>query len=97
MIQEHMLHVSELLKIVQAGAQNGMKGEVGTATSLWHIPDDAPIGVLPFMNGVVLGYPFVYGVSTETVNQACSWLSTTSLALFGCGFPALYPFKKLPG
>lgn len=40
--------------------------------------------VLPFVNGVLLGYPFVYCVSAENVNRACSWLSTTDLLL--CGY-----------
>jgi hypothetical protein len=53
---------------------------------LLDVPDeDALDAILPFVNGVLLGYPFVYCVSADTVERACSWLSTTDLLLCGCG------------
>lgn len=62
------------------------RGEKGRRCHQLCIPAEGVLdGVLPFVNGVLLGYPFVYCVSAETVNRACAWLSTTELLLCGCG------------
>lgn len=73
-------------------ATNGLEGyvtEPGDKAHIRHllrIPGAGALdGVLPFVNGVLLGYPFVYCVSAETVNKASSWLSQTDLLLCGCG------------
>lgn len=52
--------------------------------SLVELDDGVGIGNLPFVNGVLLGYPFVYHVSAQNVNRASAWLSASRLQLFRC-------------
>lgn len=51
---------------------------------LVELDEEADIGNLPFVNGVLLGYPFIYYVTAENVNRASAWLSSSRLQLFRC-------------
>lgn len=46
------------------------------------LQDNLQIGLLPSVNGFLLGYPFVYYVTSESVGPVCKHLSTSSLVLF---------------
>jgi hypothetical protein len=46
------------------------------------VGNQADIGVLPLVNGVVLGYPFIYNVTAGNVNCVSRKLSTIPLLLF---------------
>lgn len=92
-MQEYTEYVNQLLKLMhQHNGASACEGSVGDSGQKGHsrhllrVPDEGALdGILPFVNGVLLGYPFVYCVSAETVNRACTWLSTTELLLCGCG------------
>eukprot|EP00892_Ulva_mutabilis_P004802 jgi/Ulvmu1/2694/UM014_0150.1 len=58
------------------------QGGDSAASALVELQEDADIGNLPFVNGILLGYPFVYYVTADNVNRASAWLSSSALQLF---------------
>ena len=46
------------------------------------LPDDDTVGNLPFVNGVLLGYPFTYCVTQDTVAAVSARLSCEELVVF---------------
>lgn len=89
-ILDVMLRHDKGLNALRGGC--GGNGQQRPSRHLLCVPDKGALdGVLPFVNGVLLGYPFVYCVSAENVDRACAWLSTTELMVCGCGSPLLLP------
>lgn len=76
-----------MLSLVQRTVAPGPEAErveTSTSHSLVQLDDDADVGNLPFVNGVLLGYPFIYYVTADNVNRASAWLSSSCLQLFRC-------------
>lgn len=87
-----------MLHLLDAAWCGGGKCSSG-AGSLVELGEDEGIGNLPLVNGVLLGYPFVYYVTAENVNQASAWLSSSHLRLFRCcllplEFSGAVPWRK---
>lgn len=83
----HLLQVEDglrkMLRVFDAALCRGRTCS-SDAGSFVELGEDEGIGNLPLVNGVLLGYPFVYYVTAENVNRATAWLSASQLRLFRC-------------
>lgn len=76
--QAHLQQMLTLFSCCSGGDPSSLE------ESLVELDDGVGIGNLPFVNGVLLGYPFVYNVTAQNVNRASAWLSASRLQLFRC-------------
>lgn len=83
LLQEARDHLEDLARLLSQRDKELARGKA-QCSSVWILPDDAAIGSLPSVNGLLLGYPWTYWVDARNVNAASRQLSATPLLLCRC-------------
>jgi hypothetical protein len=77
-VQEHLVLVQNIQ--AQVATWSAQRGQ-GDASVL-ELPVDGGVGNLPFVNGLLLGYPFTYCVTADNVAAVGARLSSEKLLVF---------------
>ena len=87
-VQVPLIWLRRLVDVVEkavVAAQTRASNEAWVMPFILHVPDHDNIGSLPIVNGFMLGYPFVYNVSSSNAVVAAKALSSGDLLVFECG------------